>query len=223
MEEKREELIKKYNLDIDKLEQEQLKLSKELEIKDRIDFSLVDRVGAIDNTFIKNKLLSCVIVCNKDFEVIDRAYAFGKIKFPYISGFRNYRELDVMIMAFEKLKEKPDVVFISAHGITHLRLGLASHFGLSTGVPSVGVSNSIIGCKTEGKDGDDILRQGKKVGKVLIGKKGSNPLYISPGNLISINSAYDLAKGLINLPHKRPEPLHLVSKYAKEVRREIAL
>ena len=222
MEEKKglkiDELIKKYNIDLEKLSQEQLKLAKELEIKDKIDFSLADRFGAIDNTFIGNKLLSCIIVCNKDYEIIDRSYVVEKVKFPYIPGFRNYRELLPMITAFEKLNEKPDVVFIPANGISHPRIGLASHFGLVVGVPTIGVSNSIIECDVK----DNILyRDKKKVGRVLLSKEGSNPMYISPGNLISVESAYDLCNKMIKLPHKRPEPLHLAAKYAKEVRREV--
>jgi len=212
------ELIKKYNIDLEKLKQEQIKLAKGLQIKDNIDFSLADRFGAIDNTFIGNKMLCSIIICNKDYEIIDRAYVFERVKFPYIPGFRNYRELLPMILAFEKLTEKPDVVFIPGQGISHQRLGLASHFALSTGVPTIGVSNSIIECEI---NGEDILKNNKKVGKVLVSKEGSNPMYISPGDLISVNSSYELCKKMINPPHKRPEPLHLAAKYSKEVLKEL--
>ncbi|VVB78562.1 Endonuclease V [uncultured archaeon] len=213
------ELIKRYNIDLDKLREEQIKLSKELEIHDKIDFSLADRFGAIDNTFVGNKMLSCIIVCNKEYEIIDRAYVFEKVKFPYIPGFRNYRELLPMISAFEKLSEKPDVLFVPGQGISHQRLGLASHFGLSVGIPTIGVSNSIVECEIKG---EDILKHNKKVGKILVSKEGSNPMYISPGDLISVNSSYELCKKMINLPHKRPEPLHLAAKYSKEVMKEIS-
>ena len=54
-------------------------------------------------------------------------------------------------------------------------------------------------------------------------KEGSNPMYVSPGNFISINSSYELCKKMINLPHKRPEPLHLAAKYSREVRKELNL
>jgi deoxyribonuclease V len=214
----REELIKKYDIDVKKLEKEQLKLAKELEIKDKIDFSLADKFGAISTMFLKNKLLCCIIICNRNYEIIDRAYVLEKVRFPYLAGFRAYRELPVMVEAFNKIDEKPDVFFVSAQGIAHPRLGLASHFSLSVGVPVIGVSNSIIECEI--KD-DDILKKGKKIGKVLLSKPNSKPMYISPGNLISINSSYKLCKEFINLPHKRPEPLHLVGKYSREVGKEL--
>lgn len=213
-------LVKKYGLDLKKLEEEQVRLAKELEIKDKIDFSLADRFGAVENIFFNNKLLSCFIICNKNYEIISRAYSFEKVKFPYISGFRSYRELVPMITAFEKLKEKPDIIFVSGNGISHPRLGLASHFSLSVGIPTIGIANSVIECEIKG---EDILKKGKKVGRVLITKPGSNPMYISPGNQISIESAYELSKKMVNLPHKKPEPLHLARKYAKEVQRELTL
>ena len=228
-----EELIKKYNIDVEKLEKEQIKLAKELEIKDKIDFSLADRFGAVDITFVKNKILASIIVCGrllegedgkKECEVLDRVYFLDKVRFPYLAGFRSYRELPAMAEAFNKLSEKPDVIFISAQGISHPRLGLASHFSLLTGIPVIGVANSVAD-----KDGnieikkDDILKKGKKVGKVFVGKPGSRPMYISPGNDISINSALDLSKEFINLPHKLPEPLHLAGRYGREVKKELKM
>ena len=220
---RKDELSKKYGIDFDKLESEQIKLVKELEIKDKIDFSLVDKFGAVDNIFIKNKILSCFIVCDKNFEIIDQTYIFDKVKFPYYPGFRSYRELPAMTAAFEKLNEKPDVIFVNAQGIIHPRLGLASHLGLSTGIPTIGVSNSLIECEAKEEDGSDITKNGKKLGKVLIVKLESNPLFISPGNNISIKTSYDLSKQLVNLPRKRPEPMHLASKYAKRVKKELMI
>jgi len=214
----KEELLKKYNIDIEKLKKEQIKLSKEIVAKDKIDFKLADRFGAVDNTFINNKILCSMIVCDKDFKIIDRSYVFEKVKFPYIPGFRNYRELIPMTLAFEKLSERPDVFFVPAQGIAHQRLGLASHFSLAIGIPTIGLSNSFVDCEI---NGDDILKNGKKVGKTLVIKEGSRPMYISPGNLISIESAYELSKKLIVLPHKYPEPMHLAGKYSREVIKEI--
>ncbi len=216
----RKEVIEKYGIEVPKLKAEQAKLAKGLDIRDAVDFGLVDRFGAIDNSFIGNKILCSVIVCDGGFEILDRAYCFEKMRFPYLPGFRSYRELSAMVFAFEKLKEKPEVVFVSGQGIIHQRLGLASHFSLATGVSVIGISDSIIDCEVKG---DDIFKEGKKVGKVLQVKEGSRPMYISPGNGISIETAYQLAKKFINLPHKLPEPMHLARKYGREVKGELVV
>ncbi|MFA5174143.1 MAG: endonuclease V [Candidatus Pacearchaeota archaeon] len=216
----KEELIKKYNIDIEKLEKEQDKLAKGLEIKDKLDFSLADKFGAVDTTFIGNQILCSIIVCNKEMEILDRAYVLEKVRFPYLAGFRAYRELPAMMIAFEKLNERPDVIFVPGNGITHLRLGLASHFSLTCGIPCIGVSNSLVDLEIKE---EDILKSNKKVGKILISKEGSKPMYISPGNQISIETAYKLSKYFIRLPHKLPEPLYLAGKYSREIRKELGI
>jgi deoxyribonuclease V len=115
----KEELIRKYGINVEKLEKEQLELAKKLDIKNKIDFSLADKFGAFFTSFVKNKILSCVIVCDRNFEIVDKAYAFETAHFPYLAGFRAYRELPAMMLAFDKLNEKPDLVFVPGMGIAH--------------------------------------------------------------------------------------------------------
>jgi deoxyribonuclease V len=220
---RKEELAKRYGIDFEKLEKEQIALARDLTLSDKIDFSLTETFGAIENIFLKNKILSCMIVVDKNFEIIDQAYVFERINFPYFPGFRSYRELPAMIKVLERLNEKPDVILVSAQGIIHPRLGLASHFGLSTGIPTIGVSSSLVDAEASDEDNADITRDNKKIGKSLKSKKESNALYISPGDHITIDSAYKISKELINLPHKRPEPIHMVAKYAKSVKKELMI
>ena len=52
-------------------------------------------------------------------------------------------------------------------------------------------------------------------------KPQSKPMYVSPGNLISINTSFELCNKFINLPHKLPEPLALASKYSREAKKEL--
>jgi len=214
------EVIEKYGIDIKKLEEEQLNLAKQLELGDKIDFSLVESFGSIDNSFIKNKILAAVSVVDKDFEILDQAYFLDKVRFPYLPGFRAYRELPATVEAFNKLAYKPDVVFVSGEGITHPRLGIASHLGILIGVPTIGIANSVKDCEVKG---EDVYRDGKKVGKVLHVKPESRPLYVSPGNGISIETAYKLAKDYVKLPHKLPEPMHISGKYGRAVKKELGL
>lgn len=214
-----QELIKKYNVDIEKLMEEQIKLSKQLEIKDSRDFSEISLVAGVDSAFDKNKIISAVVVLSENMETSEKSYFDDKLRFPYLPGFRAYRELPSMLNAFNKLDEKPDLVFVNGNGISHLRLGIASQFSLATGIPTIGIAESLM----EGVEADekDIFISGKKVGMVLHSKSGSKPLFVSPGNLISIKTAYELAKKFIIPPHKLPEPLHEVQKYVKKVRNEM--
>jgi len=214
----REEILAKYKIDLTKLEKEQKTLAKQLVIKDSIDFSKVVKVGGYSNIFFQNKIISGIIILNPAFELVEQKYFSDKIRFPYIPGFRAYRELPAMTSCFYQLDEKPEVVFISGHGISHPRLGLASHFSLLTQVPSIGIADSLLVGEVKG---DDVLLNGKVVAKVLQTKVGSKPIYVSPGNLISMKSAVELTRKFVREPHKLPEPLRMSHKYAKDVMREV--
>jgi len=218
-EDRLKEVVEKYGIDLEKLKREQLKLSKNLEFKNKINFDLIDRVAGIDNVFFKNKIISAVVVVDNDFEILEQEYFSAKLKFPYLPGFRAYRELPSMVSCFSKIDEKPDVVFVRGHGILHPRnLGLASHFSLSVDAPTIGVADSLL--VGEVKD-SDILLNGKIMGKIVRTKEGAKPLYVSIGNKISLNSAIKLVKKFTVEPHKFPEPLRLAKKYAKEIRKEL--
>ena len=215
------EILEKYKLEIQKYTKEQNKLVKTLELKDTKNIKEIEKIGAIENIFIKNKIISGIIVCNKDFEILEQQYYQDFVKFPYIPGFRAYRELPAMLEAFNKLEEKPEIILIQGHGTLHPRLGLASHFSLAANVPSIGVSSKLI-LGEEDKQGY-ILIDKKKRGKSIKIKQGANPVYISPGNHISLDSAAELIESLIKPTHKMPEPLRLAKKYTREIRDELAI
>jgi len=214
----KEDLAEKYNIDLGKLEQEQEKLAKHLVISDSMDFDKIERIGAIDNIFFGKEIISAIVVLDINFELIDQSYQKERVRFPYIPGFRAYRELPAMLSALEKLEEKPQLVLIPGHGISHSRLGLASHFSLASNIPAIGISKSLI--VGEEKD-EKIMLNKKQVGVVLKTREKSNPLYVSPGNQVSIKTAEKIVSKMIIPPHKMPEPLRIAHKYARKIKEEI--
>lgn len=217
----KEELARRYGLDLKKLELEQIKLSKSLEIKDKLDLDNVTRIGAIENFIVQNKIISAMVIVDKNYEIIEESYFLDKLRFPYMHGFENYRLLQYMTGVIAKIIEKPDILLIEGAGINHPRLGVASHLSLVTGIPTIGIDDKLFE-ENKSKDGE-ILMNGKEVGRKLITKEGSRPLYIFPGNNISVDSAYNFVKDLVVLPHKMPEPMHLAHKYAKEIKKELRI
>ncbi|WP_172454440.1 endonuclease V, partial [Xanthomonas arboricola] len=60
---------------------------------------------------------------------------------PYVPGLLSFRELPALLQALALLSRPPDLVFIDGQGIAHPRkLGIAAHFGVVTGLPSIGVA-----------------------------------------------------------------------------------
>lgn len=207
-------------IDIEALKNEQAKLAKLVVLKDAFDFSNAIRFAGIALENLKTReIVAAIAVLNENMELVEEKYAIKPAKFPYIPNFRAYRELPVILAAYDKLEEPPDIIFIEAHGISHPRgLGLASHLGVSINKPVIGIAKQIL-VGTE--KGDDVLLNGKAIAKKLVTKQGSKPFYVSPGNLISLSSAVEIVKKCIREPHKLPEPLVQARKIAAKVKKEI--
>jgi deoxyribonuclease V len=207
-------------IDIDTLKKEQEKLSKIVVLKDAFDFGNATRFVGVDLETLKSKeILASIAVLDENMELVEEKYAIKPARFPYIPGFRAYRELPAILSAYDKLEESPDVIFIEAHGISHPRgLGLASHLGVSINKPVIGIAKQILVGKEKA---EDVLLNGKIIAKKVITKQGSKAFYISPGNMISLNSAVEIVKKCIREPHKLPEPLVQARKISQRVKKEM--
>ena len=204
-------------INFDNLKKEQIKLSKKIILKDELKD--VRKVGGIDQAYIQEEVISCIIVCDcKTGEIIERQTAVAKAPILYKPGFLAYRELPAMVEAYNKLTTIPDVVIVDGHGIAHpRRLGIASHFGLVMNVPTIGVAEHVILGKIEkGK----IYIEKTHVGCEVRTKEHARPIYVSPGHMISIGTAVRIVLETTKEPHKLPEPLHWAHRGArKEMKR----
>jgi deoxyinosine 3'endonuclease (endonuclease V) len=77
-------IAKRYGIDIQKLISEQNNLAKLVDLKDCMDFSVAERIAGSSNAFAGNKIISAIVVCNKNLDVIEQNYHVEKINFPYI-------------------------------------------------------------------------------------------------------------------------------------------
>jgi deoxyribonuclease V len=204
-------------MDVEKLKEEQIKLSKKVSTKD--SFEDFETVAGIDNAYVDKKIISAVVVCDKNLEVIDQAYSLEDIKFPYVPGFLGYREVPAMVIAYNKLNKKPDLLIVDGNGVLHpRRFGLASHLGILLDLVTIGVTKNLL--LGEVKQ-DKVYVDNELRAICLRTKKGSKPIYVSPGNKISIKTAALICKNLIKKPHKLPEPLALAHKYANKIKKTI--
>jgi len=201
------------------LKEEQEKLSKLVELKDAFDFKNATRFAAIVVETLKTKeLIAGIAILDEDMNLIEDKYVIKPAKFPYIPGFRAYRELPVMLAVLEKIEEQPDVIFILGQGISHPKgLGIASHLGVSINKPVIGIIKSLVnGNEKE----DNVLMNGKIVAKKIQTKKESKPIYISPGNMITLKTAVEVTKRCMKEPHKLPEPVVFARKTLSRVSEE---
>jgi deoxyribonuclease V len=167
-----------------------------------------------------------VVVCDvRTFRVIDQATFLGKLSFPYIPGYLSFRELPLVLPAFEKLSRRPDLVLCDAQGMAHpRRFGLACHLGVALDCPSIGCAKSLlIGEYVEpGKERGartPLLHQEEVVGGILRTRSGVAPIYVSVGHKTTLEEALEWV--LQATPSYRiPEPIRyahkLVNRFLEE-------
>ena len=120
--------------------------------------------------------------------------------------------------AFNQLDEEPDLLLVKGEGVLHpRRLGIASHLGLELNLATIGIQDSLtFGDLQDGK----ILIDGQVAGFEIKTKEFSNPLFISPGHNVSLETIKEIIPKTIIHPHKLPEPLHLAHKLGRKLTRK---
>ena len=205
-------------LDINKLKKEQIKLSEKVITRD--EFKKLKLIGGCSQTYITHeKIISVVAVFDyKTLKVLETRRAIEESKIPYIPGYLSYKEVSVVILAYNNLDTKPDILMCNFNGILHpRRIGAASHLGLLLDIATIGVAKKLLcGTVKEGK----VYVDGEIRGIELKTKEFSKPLYISPGHKISLGTALKLAKECIR-EFKMPVPLHYTHKEGVKIKHSL--
>ena len=206
-------------IDLEKLKEEQSRLSRKAVLKD--SFEKLELIGGIDCGYDEsNNVFASIMICdNKAMEVVEKSSAMMKAKIPYIPGFLSYREAPVVLETYSKLQSKPDVILVDGNGILHPRkCGIATHIGVLLDIAAIGVAKTLLaGVQKENKVYiDDDLRA-----EAIVTRQHARPLYIRRGNKVSLKTSVEIVKNCLRFPHKLPEPLHLAHRFAEKAKDEI--
>ena len=142
---------------------------------------------------------SVVVLEMPRMNVVEEVTAEGKVDFPYIPGLLSFREAPILIKAFEKVRNTPDVIIFDGQGIAHPRgLGLASHMGLVLDLPSTGCAKKILvgthdPVGSEVGDYTPLVYKSNVIGAALRTRRNVKPVFISPGHKMDISSAVEIA------------------------------
>jgi deoxyribonuclease V len=136
-----------------------------------------------------------------------------------VPGLLSFREIPAILEALKQLRAEPDMLFCDGQGRAHPRhLGIASHLGLITDLPSVGIAKSLL-CGRHPPLGDakgsvaDLVYKNETVGAALRTRIGVKPVYVSAGHKVSLRTALECVM-LCVTRYKLPEPTRLADKLA---------
>jgi deoxyribonuclease V len=215
------------NLNLEKLRDLQKKIAKKISLQDAFRRPIMTIAG-IDIAFKADKAITAyVLTAFHSQKIIQKKSAISPLEFPYIPTFLSFREGPPIVNMIQSLDDKPDVMMINAHGIAHpVFCGCASHVGVETCIPTIGVAQSNLCGKYQvtpkgvGRY-EPLLYKQRTVGWIFQSKKGCRPIFISPGHLISLESSIEITRKSMG-KYKLPTPLHYAHKLACETKNKSA-
>jgi deoxyribonuclease V len=210
---------------VEKAHKTQIKLSERIILKDEIP-DRIHLVAGVDVAYAKDVSIAAIAVLDfNSLRLEESQTAICKTLFPYIPTLLSFREIPPAVQAIRKLQAQPDVFLVDAHGYAHpYRCGFASHLGIIIKKPTIGVAKSmLIGTleKSEQNKNNVMIRhKGEIIGAEITTKPKQKPVYVSVGNMISLDTAIKIVKQCI-LNSRIPEPIALAHEIATAAKRKI--
>ena len=174
----------------------------------------IERVAGTDVSFSRKsgRIWAGVVVFSyPELCRMEEQWIRDRASFPYIPGLLSFRELPVLLKALERVKTDPQLILCDGQGIAHPRgLGLASHLGLLVDKPTIGCAKSrLVGEFSEvgEKKGSyaPLWYKERVVGAVVRTRLRVRPLFISPGNGISLDDSVKIVLKCCG-KYRLPEP-----------------
>ena len=192
-------------------------LSEKIIAEDRLP-SRIKLVAGVDVSYGDEDAVGAAVILDyESLSFVECQTAVCKVKFPYVPTLLSFREIPAAVACIRKLKLQPDVFLVDGQGLAHpYRCGFASHLGLAIGKPTIGVAKSRLIGETK-KIGEYVflVHDGQVVGSVVTTKKGTKPVYVSVGHLVSLTTAIRVVKDCTR-SSRLPEPLFWAHRIATD-------
>lgn len=204
---------------VEKARRLQLELAKKVIKEDQLPPSL-KLVGGVDVSYAEDAAFAAVAVLNyENMKLVEAKCNAVKVRFPYVPTLLSFREAPAILSVLKKLESTPDVYLIDGQGVAHpYGFGLASHVGVITKVPTIGVAKSrLFGKVTKRKPYSALISKGNEVvGVALTTKASRRPIYVSVGHMVSLNRAVEIVKHCIKDGYQTAKPIIMAHKLANE-------
>ncbi|MET7701982.1 endonuclease V [Streptomyces sp. NPDC005485] len=138
---------------------------------------------------------AAVVLDAASLGVVAEATAVGQVSFPYVPGLLAFREIPTVLAALDALQCPPGLVVCDGYGLAHpRRFGLASHLGVLTGLPTIGVAKNPFTFTYEEPgtprgSASPLLAGDEEVGRALRTRPGIKPVFVSVGHRVSLDTA----------------------------------
>jgi deoxyribonuclease V len=171
-------------------------------------------IAGVDAAFSEDKqtvFAVAVVYDRQGKQILDLAKAVRPAEYPYIPGFLSFREGPAVLDAIGRLKHEYGVILFDGQGYAHpRRCGFASHMAILLDRPGVGVAKSrLIGIfqmpASRAGSSSPLMDEDEQIGLVLRTRDHVNPLFVSVGHRVDLNSAKQLVLACCT-GYRVPEP-----------------
>jgi len=210
----------------------------------RHEFPGLKRVAGVDLSFFPDSryaVAAVVVVSYPEMEVLFEHCATLELSVPYIPGYLALREVPALAAILRGVADeiRPDVVFVDGNGAFHPRqAGAATHLGVVTGLPTVGVAKDVMRVSTFCKkraleigrrferpgdwayftDQDELTAKGLEktapLAALVRPGLGQKSLVVSSGHRVSLATAVALVRAMC--PNNVVEPVRLADKISRK-------
>lgn len=221
------QITQRHSFDLTEQEQRQIQreLRKELVIPSTISTPKI--VAGIDLAYFDDQAVAVVLAMDYETkEILEIVSHQATVYQQYVPGLLAFRELPVILPAWEKLQTEPDIVFFDGNGILHPdRMGLATHASFFLDKPTVGIAKTYFLGEYQmpaSKRGsyEWIWDNEEIVGAIVRTQTGVKPVYISIGNRINLTSAIQFSLHLVGKESRIPEITRQADIWTRKLRKQ---
>ena len=165
-----------------------------------------------------------VVIDVETMATVDEATARAELRFPYVPGLLSFRELPALLLAWERLRVRPDVLLFDGNGWAHpRRFGIACHGGVLLDVPTIGCAKSILvgrhGALGEARGSTAPMEhRGEVVAMAVRLRDRVQPVYVSAGHLMDLPTAVAVVQR-VSTGYRLPETTRRAHELVNRVRR----
>jgi deoxyribonuclease V len=215
----------RFDLTPSEAEEVQERLASSVIVEDRLP-EVIRTIGGVDVAYdeVTSTAVAAITVLDvSTLNTVTTVTGQGQIDFPYIPGLFSFRELPALARAMDQLDQLPDIVICDGHGIAHpRRFGLACHLGVLYNVPTIGCAKTrLVGeagdCAPKRGDSAPLTIGSETVGIVLRTQDNVKPVYVSPGHLISAETACMWVLRT-SRRYRLPEPIRAANNLVNTIR-----
>jgi len=161
-------------------------------------------VGGVDVAYSGGMGYAALVVTDcGGGEAVETRVVSKEVRVPYLPGFLSFREAPLIFKVLAETNTQLDVLLVNGHGLAHpRRCGLATYVGVVEKMPTVGVAAWPL--------------RGVDPGTMGRVDSGGRTLYVSVGNLITLEEAVEIVGRLSG--EEGPTPLALAHRAASAAR-----